>query len=104
LVDPGEASVEQIAEALDFLVFSQSERLEMEKEAHQRGFQMQWNNTAWALLRHIKFVREEKELVTGRAERFTREKASICQFNLTGFYAAASSLEGTYFQMTSQPD
>jgi hypothetical protein len=73
-VDAGEASVEQIAEALDFLVFNQNKRLAMEKEAHQRGFQMQWNNSAWALLQHIKFIREEKELVTGRAEIFTREK------------------------------
>jgi hypothetical protein len=49
-------------------------RLTMEKEAHQRGFQMQWNNSAWALLQHIKFIREEKGLVTGRAKIFTREK------------------------------
>jgi len=77
LVDAGEASVEQIAGALDFLVFNQNKRLAMEKEAHQRGFQMQWNNSAWALLQHIKFIREEKELVTGRAEIFTREKKSI---------------------------
>jgi glycosyltransferase involved in cell wall biosynthesis len=77
LVDAGEASVEQIARALDFLVFNQNKRLAMEKEAHQRGFQMQWNNSAWALLQHIKFIREEKELVTGRAEIFTREKTSI---------------------------
>jgi glycosyltransferase involved in cell wall biosynthesis len=77
LVDAGEASVEQIAGALDFLVFDQNKRLAMEKEAHQRGFQMQWNNSAWALLQHIKFIREEKELVTGRAKIFTREKTSI---------------------------
>jgi glycosyltransferase involved in cell wall biosynthesis len=76
LVDPGEASVEQIARALDFLVFNQNKRLAMEKEAHQRGYQMQWNNCAWALLRHIKFIREEKGLVTGRAKIFTREKTS----------------------------
>jgi glycosyltransferase involved in cell wall biosynthesis len=74
LVDAGEASVEQIAGALDFLVFNQNKRLAMEKEAHQRGFQMQWNNSAWALLQHIKFIKEEKELITGRAEIFTREK------------------------------
>ena len=74
LVDHGEDSVEQIAEALDFLVFNQNKRIAMEKEAHQRGFQMQWNNSAWALLQHIKFIREEKELLTGRAVIFTREK------------------------------
>jgi len=74
LVDHGEDSVEQIAEALDFLVFNQNKRIAMEKEAHQRGFQMQWNNSAWALLQHIKFIREEKGLVTGRAVIFTREK------------------------------
>jgi hypothetical protein len=74
LVDPEEASVEQIAGALDLLVFNQNKRLTMEKEAHQRGFQMQWNNSAWALLQHIKFIGEEKGLVTGRAVIFTREK------------------------------
>jgi glycosyltransferase involved in cell wall biosynthesis len=77
LSDPGEASVEQIAGALDFLVFNQNKRIAMEKEAHQRGFQMQWNNSAWALLQHIKFIKEEKELVTGRAEIFTRGKTPI---------------------------
>ena len=77
LVDAAEASVEQIAGALDFLVFNQNKRLAMEKEAHQRGYQMQWNNSAWALLQHIKFIREEKELVTGRAKIFTRGKTSI---------------------------
>ena len=76
-MDPGEACVEQIARALDLLVFNQSKRLAMEKEAHQRGFQMQWNNSAWALLQHIEFLREEKELVTGRAKIFTRGKTSI---------------------------
>ena len=77
LVDAGEASVEQIARALDFLVFNQNKRIAMEKEAHQRGFQMQWNNSVWALLQHIKFIKEEKELLTGRAEIFTREKKSV---------------------------
>jgi hypothetical protein len=69
--------VEQIAGALDFLVFNQDKRLAMEREAHQRGFQMQWNNSAWALLQHIKFIGEEGELVTGRAEIFTRGETSI---------------------------
>ncbi|MFX0066784.1 MAG: hypothetical protein ACFFC7_31995 [Candidatus Hermodarchaeota archaeon] len=104
LVDPGEASVGQIAGALDFLVFNQSERLEMEKEAHQRGFQMQWNNSAWALLQYVKFVREEKELVTGRAEKFPREKTSIYQFNLIDFYKATSSLKNTFIHTRNQPD
>jgi glycosyltransferase involved in cell wall biosynthesis len=104
LVDPGEASVEQITRALDFLVFNQNERLEMEKEAHQRGFQMQWNNSAWALLQYIKFIREEKELVTGRAEKFPREKTSIYQFDLNDFYKATSSLKKTFIHTRNQPD
>ncbi len=76
LVDPGEPSVEQIARGLDFLVFNQGRRLMMEKQAHQRGYQMRWNNSAWALLQYIDFVREEKEIVTGRGVKFTREKSS----------------------------
>jgi glycosyltransferase involved in cell wall biosynthesis len=74
LVDAGEASVEQIAAALDYLLFNQNKRLRMEKEAHQRGYQMQWNNSAWALLQHVEFVREENQIVTGRGVRFTRRK------------------------------
>jgi hypothetical protein len=76
----------------------------MEKEAHQRGCQMQWNNSAWALLQHVEFIRQEKELVTGRAEKFTREKASIYQFNLTDFSAATSSLKNTFLHTRNQPD
>jgi glycosyltransferase involved in cell wall biosynthesis len=79
LVDPGEPSVEQIAEALDYLIFNKDKRLRMERQAHQRGYQMRWNNTAWGLLQHIEFLREEKEIVTGRGIRFTREKPSPLQ-------------------------
>jgi len=79
LVDPGEPSVEQIAEALDYVVFNKNKRLLMEKQAHQRGYQMRWNNTAWALLQHIEFIREEKEIVTGRGVKFIRERPSIFQ-------------------------
>jgi len=79
LVDPGEPSINQIAEALDYLVFNKRRRLRMERQAHQRGYQMRWINTAWALLQHIDFVREQKEIVTGRGIRFTREKPSIFQ-------------------------
>jgi len=103
LVDAGEASVEQIAGALDFLVFNQNKRLAMEKEAHQRGFQMQWNNSAWALLQHIKFIREEKDLVTGRAEIFAREKTSVYQPYMSDFLAAMSSPKGTFANTRSQP-
>jgi hypothetical protein len=51
----------------------------MEKQAHQRGYQMRWDNSAWALLQYIDFVREEKEIVTGRGIKFIREKPSIFQ-------------------------
>ncbi len=79
LVDPGDPSVEQIARALDYLLFNQSKRLRMEKQAHQRGYQMRWYNSAWALLQHIDFVREEKEIVTGRGVTFSRQKHSALQ-------------------------
>jgi glycosyltransferase involved in cell wall biosynthesis len=79
LVDPGEPSVEQIAKAIDYLTFNKEKRLMMEKQAHQRGYQMRWDNSAWALLQYIDFVRELKEIVTGRGVKFTREKSSILQ-------------------------
>jgi len=79
LIDPGEVSIEQIAEALDLLIFNPQKRIRMEKQAHQRGYQMRWQNTAWALLQYIEFVREEKEIVTGRGVKFQREKLSKYQ-------------------------
>ncbi len=83
LVDPGEPSVEQIAQALDYLVFSKDKRLKMERQAHQRGYQMSWNNSAWALLQHVDFISEEKEIVTGRGLDFVRENASVLQRHRT---------------------
>ena len=79
LVDPGEPSVEQIAKAIDYLAFNRGKRLMMERQAHQRGYQMRWDNSAWALLQYIDFVREEKEILTGRGVKFDREKPSILQ-------------------------
>ena len=79
LVDSGEPSIQQIAHALDYVVFNQEKRLMMEKQAQQRGYQMRWDNSAWALLQYIDFVREQKELVTGRGVKFTRVKPSPLQ-------------------------
>jgi glycosyltransferase involved in cell wall biosynthesis len=79
LVDPGEPSVEQIAQALDCLNFDKGRRLKMEKQAHRRGAQMKWHNTAWTLLQHIELVSEEMEMITDRDMTFKREKPSIFQ-------------------------
>ncbi len=83
LVDPDEPSVEQIAQALDYLVFNRDERLEMETRAHERGYQMRWHNSAWELLQYIQFVKEKQEIVTGRGMEFTREKPSIFEKKTT---------------------
>jgi hypothetical protein len=79
LVDPGQPSIQQIAMALDYLAFNYSKRIMMEKQAHQRGYQMRWDNSAWALLQYIDFLREQKEIVTGRGVKFTRIKSSPLQ-------------------------
>ncbi|MEN6385504.1 MAG: hypothetical protein ABFD79_09925 [Phycisphaerales bacterium] len=79
LVDPGEDSVEQIAHALDYLVFNPSKRQRMEKQSHQRGYQMSWHNTAWALLQHIDFISEENQIQTGRGPVFDRDTRSPWQ-------------------------
>jgi len=81
LVDPGEPSIYQIAMALDYLVFNREKRLMMEKQAHQRGYQMRWDNSAWVLLQYIDFVKEQKEIVTGRGVKFNRIKSSILQLH-----------------------
>jgi glycosyltransferase involved in cell wall biosynthesis len=77
LVDPGEDSVEQIAQALDYLVFNRPKRLAMEKRAHRRGYQMKWDNTAWAILQYLEFVKEQRDIVTGRGHEFIRQKESV---------------------------
>lgn len=79
LVDPGEASVEQIARGLDYLVFNGEKRLMMERQAHQRGYQMRWSNSAWGLIQYVDFLREGKEIVTGRGVKFTRQKPSVLE-------------------------
>ena len=38
---------------------------------------MRWDNTAWQLLQYIEFIREKREIVTGRGMEFTREQPSI---------------------------
>jgi glycosyltransferase involved in cell wall biosynthesis len=81
LVDPGEASIHQIAMALDYLVFNREKRLMMEKQAHQRGYQMRWDNSAWSLLQYVDFAREQKEIVTGRGVKFSRIKPSPLQLH-----------------------
>jgi len=79
LVDAGAESVEQIGAGLDYVVFHKKRRLIMEKQAHQRGYQMSWGNTAWALLQYVDFVREGQEIVTGRGIEFKRERPSALQ-------------------------
>jgi glycosyltransferase involved in cell wall biosynthesis len=76
LVDPGDPSIEQIAQALDYVVFNRSKRLMMERQAHQRGYQMRWTNSAWALLQYVEFLREVREMFSGTGLKFTREKPS----------------------------
>lgn len=80
LVDPGDDSIEQIAQALDFVVFEEDKRLRMERQAHQRGYQMRWANSAWGLIQYIDFVNEEKEITQGRGMKFLREKPSSLAF------------------------
>ncbi|MHC4213606.1 MAG: glycosyltransferase family protein [Planctomycetota bacterium] len=77
LVDPAEPSVEQIAQGLDYLVFNMDERLGMERRSHRRGYQMRWDNTAWQLLQYVHFIREKREIVSGRGIEFNRDKQSI---------------------------
>jgi glycosyltransferase involved in cell wall biosynthesis len=76
LVDPEEASVEQIAQALDYLVFNTDRRFAMEKRAYRKGYEMRWENTAWAMLQYALFLEQEKQTSTGRDIIFKRCKES----------------------------
>jgi glycosyltransferase involved in cell wall biosynthesis len=84
LVDPDEPSVEQIAQALDYLVYNRDERLEMETRAHERGYQMRWHNSAWELLQYVQFIKEKQEIITGRGIEFARKKPSIFEKKTPG--------------------
>ena len=84
LVDPGEPSVKQMAQALDYLVFNRDERLEMETRAHERGYQMRWHNSAWELLQYLQFIKEKQEIITGRGIEFARKKSSIFEKKTPG--------------------
>jgi glycosyltransferase involved in cell wall biosynthesis len=88
LVDPAQPA--QIAEALDYLVFNHQRRLQMERQAHQRGYQMRWQNSAWAILQHIGFLQQQKCLRTGRGVRFQRERPSVFQKKRTAAAAEGS--------------
>jgi glycosyltransferase involved in cell wall biosynthesis len=77
LVDPAQPA--QIAEALDLLVFNQRRRLQMERQAHQRGYQMRWQNSAWAILQHVGFLQQQKSLLTESGIDFLRERPSLLQ-------------------------
>jgi len=48
----------------------------MEKRVHRRGYQMKWDNTAWAIIQYARFVKEQSDIVTGRGVKFVHEKES----------------------------
>jgi len=76
LVDPGEPSVEQMAQGLDLLVFNEQQRLAMERDARGRGYEMRWENAAWELMQYVKSVAETRSIVTGRGPEFVRQRTS----------------------------
>ena len=77
LVAPGDPSIDQIAQALDYLVFNTSERFEMENRAHERGVEMKWDNVAWKLLQYIDFLQGRRERITDTSIQFSRGRESI---------------------------
>ena len=49
----------------------------MEKRAHERGYQMRWDNSAWELLQHLEFIKERRDIITSRGIKLTRQKPSV---------------------------
>jgi len=47
-----------------------------DRNNEQQSKKMSGNNSAWALLQYIEFVRGQNQIVTGREIKFTREKSS----------------------------
>ena len=93
LVDAGKPSVQQIAQALDYLVFNTEARLEMEKRAHERGYQMRWDNSVWELLQYIEFIKERRDIIAGRGIKFTRRKPSNLDIKDSSILRKSRSLQ-----------
>jgi len=77
LVDPGEPSIDQIAQGIDYLAFDKDKRIEIEYRARIRGHEMRWDYIAQKLVEHIDFIMGEKYRQTGRGPMFIREKESL---------------------------
>jgi hypothetical protein len=73
----------------------------MERQAHQRGYQMRWNNSAWALLQYLDFVRQEREIVTGRGAKFAREKPSTLDVHKYRKVPVTSTVEAVTQELKS---
>ncbi|MFC1637203.1 hypothetical protein ACFL5Z_20480 [Planctomycetota bacterium] len=64
----------------------------MEKRAHERGYQMRWDNSAWELLQYIEFIKERREIIAGRGRKFTRQKPSILELKTAPLSRNSKSL------------
>jgi glycosyltransferase involved in cell wall biosynthesis len=66
-------NTEQIARALDCIVFNDKKREKIERSARARGHRMRWPNVAWELLQHIDYTLQDNERSQGRGVKFRRE-------------------------------
>jgi len=62
LVDIDPVSIPQISEALAYLVSHRKEREKIEQRSYERGHRMQWKDSAWALLRRIAAIKDQREV------------------------------------------
>ncbi|MBN2330527.1 MAG: hypothetical protein JXC85_01820 [Candidatus Aenigmarchaeota archaeon] len=73
----GEPSVEETAQALDYLLISregQRLRSQYEHNAHVLGHETAWPNSAWKICQYGDFLHTEKNMVRGRMKAFRRSK------------------------------
>lgn len=71
----GKQCIEETAEALDYWLVSkggQDLRSHYELNAHVRGHDTQWSNSAWKMLQHADFIHAEKNTTRGRGNRHIR--------------------------------
>lgn len=71
----GERCIDETAEALDYWLVSkegQDYRSRYELNAHVRGHDSQWSNSAWRMLQHADFIHSEKNTTRGRGNRIIR--------------------------------
>ena len=82
----GKQSVKETAQALDYwLISKEGQELlpHYEYNAHQRGHETRWSNSAWKMIKHADYLHTEKNITRGRGNKHMRikKKPAFARYN-----------------------